>query len=50
MFVAGARRLAHWLNRDLPNDIVFDLENAIAFLKSKLRFYASRLLRESGDE
>ena len=25
---------SHWLNRDLTNDMVFDLENAIAFLKS----------------
>ena len=37
---------SHWLNRDLTNDMVFDQENAIAFLKSKLRFHASRLLRE----
>ena len=36
----------HWLNRDLSNDMVSDLENAIAFLKYKLRFNASRLLRE----
>ena len=37
---------SHWLNRDLTNDMVFHLENVIAFLKSKLRFHASRLSRE----